>query len=83
MRINTVSGDKKLIYGDTSLSEGLGMTQDDIIIVPEVFKEPPELTIVCGEEQATALKGTYRAGDRSGLCRWWFFHRLYSKTFRG
>ena len=59
VRINTVSEDNKLIYGDTSLSDGLGMTQDDIIIVPEVFKEPPELTIVCGEEQATALKGTY------------------------
>ena len=57
--ISAESGNEKLIYGDTSLSDGLGMSQDDIIIVPKVFKEPPELTIVCGEEQVTALKGTY------------------------
>ena len=53
------SGDKKLIYGDVSVTEELGLTKDDIIIVPEVFKEPPELTIVCGEKQIMALKGTY------------------------
>lgn len=59
VRIDSVSGDKKLIYGDVSVTEELGLTKDDIIIVPEVFREPPELTIVCGEKQVTALKGTY------------------------
>lgn len=59
VRINTVSEDNKLIYGDTSVADGLGLTKDDIVIVPEVFKEPPELTIVCGEKQVKALKGTY------------------------
>lgn len=63
--------DKKIIlYYDTegyvenvrigSVSEELGLTKEDIVMTnPEQVTIPPELIIVCGGEQITALKGTY------------------------
>ena len=50
----------KLIYGDMSVSDELGLKQEDMIIAnPLKVNESPELVVVCGEEQITAMRGTY------------------------
>ena len=50
----------KLIYGDTTTINELGIAPEDIKIdSPSKLTEPPELLVACGEKQITALKGTY------------------------
>lgn len=61
----------KLIYGDMSVVDELGMTEGDIVIEkPDKVTEPPELLVVCGEEQITALRGTYswKYSNEDGTC---------------
>jgi len=50
----------KLIYGDMSVTDELGMTEGDIVIAkPMKVTEPPELIVVCGGEEFKTLKGMY------------------------
>ena len=50
----------KLIYGDTTTINELGIAAEDIKIdSPSKLTVPPELPVVSGEKQITALKGTY------------------------
>lgn len=49
----------KLIYGDMAVTDEPGMTEGDIVIELTQVTEPPELTVVCGEEEYKTLKGGY------------------------
>ena len=50
----------KLIYGDMTTINDLGIAPEDIKIDSSLkLTGPPELRVLCGEKQITALKGTY------------------------
>ena len=61
-------GKEKLIYGDQSAYDELGLTKDDIVISAKesILKSPPQLVVTCAKEQIFALQGTYSWEYRNG-----------------